>query len=301
MSTTTDIRGSAAGPAAPAPQDRESRRMRLFTAPHLSKILITLVLLLQVYPFFWLVTTSLRPAKDFASGNPLAVTTSPTLDNLTRAFENGDIPRFLLNSALITVVADILIVVLGMMGAYALQVLGFRFSRLVLGLFLLGIVVPVQVALVPLFINYTNVGLLDTYPSVILPQVGFALPMSIFLFMSFYSYVPKETYEAAALDGCGPYRLFWWITTPMSLGTVATVVFVNTIFIWNDFIFANTFILSTEKKTVPLGLQSYLGSMGSTDWTATFAAVSVTVTPLVLAFLVFSKVVVRGLSGTSRA
>ncbi|RMB84279.1 carbohydrate ABC transporter permease [Streptomyces shenzhenensis] len=294
-----DVRGPAAGPTAPAPRRRTARR-HPFSASRLSKALVTLVLLLQVYPFFWLVTTSLRPAKDFAAGNPLAVTTHPILDNFARAFDNGDIPRFLLNSALITGVSDLLIVVLGMMGAYALQVIGFRFSRLVLGLFLLGIVVPVQVALVPLFINYTDVGLLDSYPSVILPLVGFALPMSIFLFMSFYTYVPKETYEAAALDGCGPYRLFWWITTPMSLGTVATVVFVNTIFIWNDFIFANTFILSTGKKTVPLGLQSYLGSMGSTDWTATFAAVSVTVTPLVLAFLVFNKAVVRGLSGTTR-
>lgn len=299
MSTMIDVRGPAAGPTAPAPR-RRTARWHPFSASRLSKALVTLVLLLQVYPFFWLVTTSLRPAKDFAAGNPLAVTTHPILDNFARAFDNGDIPRFLLNSALITGVSDLLIVVLGMMGAYALQVIGFRFSRLVLGLFLLGIVVPVQVALVPLFINYTNVGLLDSYPSVILPLVGFALPMSIFLFMSFYTYVPKETYEAAALDGCGPYRLFWWITTPMSLGTVATVVFVNTIFIWNDFIFANTFILSTGKKTVPLGLQSYLGSMGSTDWTATFAAVSVTVTPLVLAFLVFNKAVVRGLSGTTR-
>ncbi|WP_167504034.1 carbohydrate ABC transporter permease [Streptomyces malaysiensis] len=295
-----DSRGHTSGPTAPAPRHRRIRRLPAFTAPRLSKVLVTLVLLLQVYPFFWLVTTSLRPAQDFASGNPLAVTTHPTLANFSRAFVNGDIPSFLFNSALITVVSDILIVVLGMMGAYALQVLGFRYSRTVLGLFLLGIVVPVQVALVPLFINYTNVGLLDTYPSVILPLVGFALPISIFLFMSFYTYVPKETYEAATLDGCGPYRLFWWITTPMSLGTVATVVFVNTIFIWNDFIFANTFILSTGKKTVPLGLQSYLGSMGSTDWTATFAAVSVTVTPLLLAFLVFSKAVVRGLAGTPR-
>ncbi|SCG06203.1 carbohydrate ABC transporter membrane protein 2, CUT1 family [Streptomyces sp. MnatMP-M27] len=300
MSTMTDARGPAGPPAAP-PRNRPSPLKGVLTAPHLSKILVTLVLLLQVYPFFWLITTSLRPADDFASGNPLAVTDRPTFANFIRAFEDGDIPRFLFNSALITVVSDVLIVVLGMMGAYALHVLGFRFSRWVLGLFLVGIVVPVQVALVPLFINYTNVGLLDTYPSVILPLVGFALPMSIFLFMSFYTYIPKETYEAASLDGCGPYRLFWRITTPMSLGTVATVVFVNTIFIWNDFIFANTFILSSEKKTVPLGLQSYLGSMGSTDWTATFAAVSVTVTPLLLAFLVFSKAVVRGLSGTTRA
>ncbi|WP_326595871.1 carbohydrate ABC transporter permease [Streptomyces sp. NBC_01803] len=267
----------------------------------LSRVLVVLVLLLQVYPFFWIVSTSLRPAESFASDNAFAPPTDVTLDNFSRAFEQGDIPRFLLNSAIVTVASNVLIVVLGMMGAYAIQVLGFRLSRAVLAFFLGGIVVPVQVALVPLFINYANIGLLDTHLSMILPLAGFALPMSVFLFISFYGYVPKETYEAAALDGCGPYRLFLRITAPMSASTIVTVVFVNSIFIWNDFIFANTFILSEERKTVPLGLQSYLGAMGSTDWTATFAAVSVTVTPLLLAFLVFNRIVVRGLESGGRS
>src|SRR5699024_12330508 len=102
------------------------------------------------------------------------------------------------------------------------------------------------VALVPLFIDCSRTGLLDTYQSVMIPLAGFALPMSMFLFLSFYSYIPRELYEAASIDGAGPYRIFFRITLPMSLNTIVTVVMVNAIFIWNDFIFANTFILSEE-------------------------------------------------------
>ncbi|MHA4818244.1 carbohydrate ABC transporter permease [Streptomyces aculeolatus] len=297
MSATTVITKKVRRPHGRRPVSRGNAT----GARTLSRVLIVLVLLLQVYPFYWIVSTSLQPAESFAAGDAFSLPVDFTFDNFTRAFEQGDISRFLLNSAVVTVASNVLIVVLGMMGAYAIQVLGFQLSRAVLALFLGGIVVPVQVALVPLFINYANVGLLDSYVSMILPLVGFALPMSVFLFISFFTYVPKEVYEAASLDGCGPYRLFLRITAPMSTGTIVTVVFVNSIFIWNDFIFANTFVLSEEMKTVPLGLQSYLGAMGSTDWTATFAAVSVTVTPLLLAFLVFNRIVVRGLEAGGRS
>jgi len=163
-------------------------------------------------------------------------------------------------------------------------------------LFLIGIVVPVQIALVPLFIDYAAVNLLDTYQSIIIPLAGFSLPMSIFLFSSFYEYIPRETYEAASLDGAGPYRIFAQITFPLSLNTIVTVVMVNSIFIWNDFIFANTFVLSDGLKTIPLGLQNYIGAMGKVDWTATFAAVCVSITPLLLAFLVLNKAMIYGLS-----
>ncbi|MFC0042247.1 carbohydrate ABC transporter permease [Actinomadura rayongensis] len=260
-----------------------------------SRVLVGALVVVQVYPLVWLFLTSLRTERDFAGGNPFALPTSLTFDNYARAFGHGHLGRNILNSLIVTMGANVLIVLCGMMGAYALQVLGFRFSRVVRALFLVGIVVPVQIALVPLFVDYTRVGLLDTYPSMILPLAGFALPMSVYLFSSFFEYIPREVYEAASLDGAGPYRIFARITLPMSVNTVVTVVMVNSIFIWNDFIFANTFVLSEDLKTIPLGLQNYIGAMGKTDWTATFAAVCVTVTPLLLIFLVLNRAMIYGL------
>ena len=275
------------------------KRRQLNVAKSLTTVLVVAIVIVQVYPLVWLFITSLRPAGDFAAGNPFGLPSSLTLDNYVRAFEMADLGRFILNSFIVTAVSSVLIVFLGMMGAYALQVLGFRGSKVVFGLFLIGIIVPVQVALVPLFVNYARIGLLNTYQSMIIPLVGFALPISIYLFASFFQYIPKETYEAASLDGAGPYRIFFRITMPLSTNTVITVVFVNGIFIWNDFIFANTFVFDEDLKTIPLGLQNFIGSMGSVDWTATFAAVCVTVTPLLLVFLVLNRAIIYGLESGS--
>lgn len=276
-------------------------RTRLRASRLISRVLITAVLLLQVYPFLWLLQTSFREAEDFASSNPFSIPTTFTLDNFTRAFEQGNLGQNILNSFIVTAGSCLLLAICGMMGAYAIHVLGFRGSAWVRGMFLIGIVVPVQIALVPLFIDYASIGVLDTYQSVMIPLAGFALPMSLYLFLAFYSYIPRELYEAASIDGAGPYRIFFRITLPMSLNTVVTVVMVNATFIWNDFIFANTFILNEDLKTIPLGLQNYIGAMGNTDWTATFAAVSITVTPLLLVFFVLNRAMIYGLeSGANK-
>jgi raffinose/stachyose/melibiose transport system permease protein len=277
------------GPIRRRPQSRRSGHRTLTSA------LAVAIAIVQIYPLVWVFLTSVRSEQDFASGDPFALPTSITFDNFSRAFEMGHLGTYMRNSLIVTLGANVAIVVLGMMAAYAVQVLGFRGSRFVRGLFLIGIIVPVQIALVPLFIDYSRVGLLDTYQSMIIPLAGFSLPMSVYLFSSFFQYIPRENYEAASLDGAGPYRIFWSITRPLSVNTVVTVVLVNSIFIWNDFIFANTFVLSEELKTVPLGLQNYIGSMGKIDWTATFAAVCVTITPLLLIFLVLNKAIIYGL------
>lgn len=293
---TTQTRATRAAAPEPAPVQPYHRRRRLRVGQVVNRVLISGIMVMQVYPLVWLVLTALRTAEDFAGGHPFALPSSFTLDNFARAFEQGDLGRNIANSFIVTMGANVLIVVLGMMGAYALQVLRFRLGGLVRSLFMVGLVVPVQIALVPLFIDYSRVGLLDTYGSMIIPLAGFALPISIYLFSSFFSYVPRETYEAASLDGAGPYRIFGAITLPLSVNTAVTVVLVNSIFIWNDFIFANTFVLSDGLKTIPLGLQNYIGAMGSTDWTATFAAVCVSITPLLLVFLVLNKAMVNGLA-----
>jgi raffinose/stachyose/melibiose transport system permease protein len=281
------------------PDPRPIRRVKPFRL--LSRLLVAIIVVVQVYPLVWLFLTSLRTERDFTEGNPFALPSSITFDNYARAFKVGNLGLNMVNSLIVTMGANLLIVALGMMGAYALTVLGFRRSGAVRALFLMGLVVPVQIALVPLFVDYSSTGLLDTYQSMIIPLAGFSLPMSIYLFSSFFEYVAQETYDAASLDGAGPYRIFFSMTLPLSVNTILTVVLVNSIFIWNDFIFANTFVLSDDLKTIPLGLQNYIGNMGKVDWTATFAAVCVTLTPLLLVFLVLNKAVIYGIeSGGSK-
>ncbi|WP_449371806.1 carbohydrate ABC transporter permease [Arthrobacter psychrolactophilus] len=299
MSASVLTAPTAPLPVKPRVHAKKPKRVRVHKMILTATIVV--IVIVQVYPMLWLFLTSFRTASDFASGNPFALPSEFTLENYSRAFATGNLGLNILNSFIVTLGSSVLILIAGMMAAYALQVLGFRLSGLVRALFLLGIIVPVQIALVPLFIDYSKIGLLDTHMSMIIPLAAFAMPMAVYLFSSFYEYIPRELYEAASLDGAGPFRIFSQITFPLSVNTIITVVLVNSIFIWNDFIFANTFVLSDGLKTIPLGLQNYIGAMGNTDWTATFAAVCVTVTPLLLVFLVLNKAMISGLeSGATK-
>ncbi|MBX3031088.1 MAG: carbohydrate ABC transporter permease [Chloroflexi bacterium] len=281
--------------------DRTPSERRLRIARMTSTAIVLVVLLIQTYPIAWIFITSLRTPADFAGSNPFSLPSELTLDNYVRAFQDSDLVRYFLNSFIVAGGSIILLTALSMMAAYAIRILGFRGNQVVLALFLLGIIVPVQVVLIPLFISYSNVGLLDSYQALILPMVGFALPMSVYLFVSFYGFIQGEILEAAVLDGCGPFTAFRRIILPMSTNTIVTVAFVNAVFIWNDFIFANTFIFDQDLKTIPLGLQDFIGAMGATDWTATFAAVSVTLVPLLLVFLVLNRAIIYGLeSGATK-
>lgn len=275
------------------------RRLRVLK--RISLLIVLAVLVIQTYPILWIFMSALRPASDFAASNSFTLPSSLTLENFARAFEQGNLPTYFRNSFIVAGSSIAIITFFAMCVGYAIQVLKFRGSRVVLGLFSVGIIVPIQVVLIPLFIVYSAIGLLDTYPAMVVPMVGFALPMSVYLFVSFYQFMQHEIFEAAVLDGCGPFSAFAKIVVPMSLNTIVTVVFVNAIFIWNDFIFANTFVFTKDLKTIPLGLQDYIGSMGATDWTATFAAVSVTVTPILLLFLVLNRAIIYGLeSGATK-
>lgn len=276
---------------------REHRRAgrQLRVARWVSVFLVLAVLVVQTYPIVWIFVTSLRTPADFAASNPFSLPSAVTLDNYVRAFERADLVLYFTNSLIVAGTSIFLLTALSMMAGYAIRILGFRFSNGVLALFLIGIIVPIQVVLIPLFIAYRDVGILDSFAALVIPMVGFAMPMSVYLFVAFFSFIQHEVLEAAVLDGSGPFSTFFRIILPMSTNTIVTVAFVNAVFIWNDFVFANTFIFSSEHKTIPLGLQDFIGSMGATDWTATFAAVSITLVPLLLVFLVLNRAIIYGL------
>lgn len=283
-----------------APRHGETER-RLRLTRLVSVALVVGVLIVQTYPIVWIFLTSLRTPADFAGNNPFSLPGEITLDNYIRAFEQADLVGYFINSFIVAGASIFLLVALSMMAAYAIRILGFRFSNGVLALFLIGIIVPIQVVLIPLFIAYRDIGILDSYQALIIPMVGFAMPVSVYLFVAFYSFIEHEILEAAVLDGSGPFSTFFRIILPMSVNTIVTVAFVNAVFIWNDFVFANTFIFSSERKTIPLGLQDFIGAMGATDWTATFAAVSITLVPLLLVFLVLNRAIIYGLeAGASK-
>lgn len=258
-------------------------------------IFIAAFLVIQIYPVFWLFIASLKTGAELST-TPFGLPKQITIDNYRNVLQNGNLLVYLKNSLIVTIESLILIVFLSSTAAFAIQKFSFRINKKILGFFTLGIMIPVQVTLIPLFIFYSKMGLLNTHLSLVLPQVGFALPLSIIMFVNFYIFIPNELMEAAIVDGCSPYRIFRSIILPLSSNTVITVVSMYSIFIWNDFIFANTFISETSAKTVALGLRDYVGAFGNVDWGSTFSSICISILIPLVIYFALNKQVMAGMT-----
>lgn len=258
-------------------------------------IVILLFLFIQIYPILWLFMASIKPTVELSAA-PFALPENPTFNNFIKVFQDGKIGLYMWNSVKVTVISLVLIVALSATSGFALAKFNFRITKKVYAFFTFGIMIPVQITLIPLFIFYSRLGILNSTFSLVLPQVGFALPLSVMLFYSFYSFIPNELIEAAIVDGCSTYRIFGRIVFPLARNTVITVTSMYSILIWNDFIFANTFISDNKAKTVAMGLKDYVGAFGNVDWGSTFAAIAISVLPPMIVYFALNKWVTAGMT-----
>ena len=256
---------------------------------------ILLFLVIQLYPVVWLFMASLKSSAELGS-QPFALPKALVFSNYAEIFKDGKILRYMWTSVKVTAGSIILIVALSSTTGYALAKFQFAVNKKIYAFFTFGIMIPVQITLIPLFCFYSKVGILNTTASLILPQVGFALPLSIMLFVSFYSFLPNEIIEAGIVDGCSPYRIFFSIVLPLAKNTVITISSMYTILIWNDFIFANTFISDNNAKTIAVGLKDYIGAFGNVDWGRTYAAIAVSIIPPILVYFCLNKYVTAGMT-----
>jgi raffinose/stachyose/melibiose transport system permease protein len=258
-------------------------------------VIIAVVIVVQVFPIAWLMVSSFRHNLELST-DPFGLPKSFTLDNYVTVFARSSTLLYMRNSGIIAAVSLVLIVITASLASFAISKLRFRFRNQIFSYFLMGLTVPVVVTLIPLFTNYVRFGILDTYLSMILPMTAFSLPVSVLLFVNFFKFVPDEIVEAAVLDGYSAYGIFGRIVFPLSTNTVVTVVAMNAIFIWNDFVFSLTFINKTARKTISLGLQDFIGSHGLTDWGATFAAICISTLPTLILYFALNRKVVGGMT-----
>lgn len=258
-------------------------------------VLALVVLLIQVYPLFWVFLSSFKTSETFRQSS-LGFPIPATFNNYLKAFDTGYMPRYFLNSVIITVSAVALIVVVSGMASFAIEKMRFGLNKKVLSFFLFGIMVPVQITLIPLFIMLNRLGLTSSYLGLILVNVGFNLPIAIYLFTSFLVFLPNEVLESAIIDGCSVVRLFIHIVMPMSINIITTLVVFYGVQIWNEFIFAFTLTARRDLYTIPVGLQDYVGRYGNVNWVGSFAAIIITTLPTLIVYFVFNKSMVTGLT-----
>jgi raffinose/stachyose/melibiose transport system permease protein len=258
-------------------------------------LIAALVLLLQVYPLFWVFISSFKSAEAFRQSS-LSLPSSLYLDNYRMAFSSGYMPWYFLNSAVVTSFSVALIVLISGMAAFAIQKIRFGLNRQVLSFFLFGILVPIQITLIPLFTMINRSGLSSTYLGLILSNVGFSLPIAIYLFTSFLEFLPNEVLESAVIDGCTLARMFLHIVMPMSVNVIVTLIVLYGVHTWNEFIFAFTFTNRRDMYTVPVGLRDFFGRYGTVNWTVCFAAIAATTTPTLIVYFLFNKTMIAGLT-----
>lgn len=260
-------------------------------------IVVVAFLIIQVYPIIWMVLSSLKGPNEIKGVNPFTLPKNLfNIDNYINVWETSDISTYFVNSLIVTVIAIVLIVLLSSTAAFAIAKMKFKGSGFLMLLFLAGIMIPVHATLIPLFTLYNSLNILNTYTALILPQVGFALPISIYLFVGFYRYIPDEVLEAATIDGCNVFQIFFKIIMPLSKNTIVTVIAFNGIFIWNEFVFAKTFINDSKFKTLPVGLHDFIGQYGATNWGATFASMVIATLPVLIVYFILNKSIIEGMS-----
>ena len=259
-------------------------------------ILIVLFVVLQSYPVFWVFTASLKTPEEIAGSAPYALPSGFYLGNYIKAFTQSNLVRYFMNSVAVALCTLLGIVVLSAPAAYAISKIQFKQNEKVLTFFLLGMMIPSFSCLIPMFQIYNMLGLRNTYAAVVLPQIGFSLPMCIFLYVGFMKYIPNELLEAAAIDGAGSFGIFRQVVFPMAKNSTVTVLIYNFVSIWNEFTYANTFMTKDEMKTLPIGLNAFVGEMGRRDWGATFAAIVIAIFPTILVYFFLNKQVMEGMS-----
>ena len=257
---------------------------------------LTMGALVWIAPIALLLMTAMKSAAEFAHGDTFAFPETIEWANFARAWAAG-VRTYFLNSLLMTAVKVPVGVVIAAMAAFALTCMPMRGARPVFFLFLIGLVVPIQMALVPLTILLRNLGLLDSLVGLFWLYLGFGLPFGILVLRGYMRTLPKALIEAAVIDGCSWFGVFWRIVLPLSKPAVVALLIFDGISTWNEFILAQIFLRTDSMRTLPLGLVNFQTEF-STAYELLAAAQCITIAPLVVVYLIFQRHFVSGLAGS---
>jgi raffinose/stachyose/melibiose transport system permease protein len=253
---------------------------------------------IQIYPLLWLVLFSLKTNKEVFGMSPFSLPQDPQWGNYVKVWTQGSIGVYFFNSVWMTLLAVFITVILASFVTFAVTRMQWKLSGLVLGLFMVGYMIPLHSTLIPLFSFYNKINLIDNPLSIILSYVAFNLPITIMILLGFYKTLPREIEEAAVMDGCSVHRIFFQITLPMTIPVLSTTVIINMIYNWNEFVFVNTFISSDHWKTLTVGINNFVGQY-LTDWGAIGATLVISIIPILIAFIFLSDKIVEGMSSGS--
>jgi raffinose/stachyose/melibiose transport system permease protein len=253
-------------------------------------------LVVVLLPIYWIIVTSLKAQTDYYLSNPMVPPSNPTLENY-RAVLDNDFIRYFINSVIVTIGAVVPAVLMSFMAAYAIIRDGRRlFLRSMNGLFLMGLAIPLQATIIPIYLLIIKLKLYDTLIAMILPSIAFAIPLSVLVLSNFIRDVPTELFESMRVDGASDWQMLWRLAFPLTRPALITVTIYNGLTIWNGYLLPLVLTQSPDKKTLPLALSAFQGQFGI-DVPATLAAVVLTLLPILALYILARRHVMSGLSG----
>jgi multiple sugar transport system permease protein len=293
MATETKTAEPVAAP--PAKRRRKQKAPPGPKPPWWLWIAVFAILVFCLAPFYWLINISLKTGPDL-SGSAV-VPPNPTLDNYKSIFQNDDFVHALGNSAIVSLTTTFLALVVGSFCAYALARLKFPAKFLLLGLVLSITTFPPIAIATPIFKLWTDLGFFNTLYGLIIPYLTFALPLAIYILVSFFKEIPKDLEEAALVDGATRFTAFRKVVIPLAAPGLATAGILTFIAAWNEFLFAVTLTSTPKARTVPAAIAFFTGSTEFEEPLGTIAAASVVISiPLIFLVLFFQKRIVAGLT-----
>ncbi|HVX79881.1 MAG: carbohydrate ABC transporter permease [Devosia sp.] len=256
---------------------------------------LTILALLWMLPIFAVISTSLRGQGDLLSGGIFSWPKKIYWDNFVKAWAAGDFSIYFKNSLFVILTKVPLGIAIAALAAYPLAKLRFRLNGPIFLFFLIGLAVPVQVALQPLVVMMRQLQISNTLLALMPPYIAFGLPLQILVLRGFFRLVPNELLEAARVDGASEWRIFWQLMLPLSLPALAALAIIDALATWNEFLLALVLISSKDQRTVPLGLMQFQGEHSS-QYTLLMAGVVISIIPVLIIFLFLQRYFVTGLT-----
>jgi raffinose/stachyose/melibiose transport system permease protein len=285
---------TVATPVTAPPRASAARRRVKGSRNYLGGLFAWVWLAIIIIPIYYVVITTFKDQGAYFTQNPLALPNPPTLTAYQDVVE-ADIGRYFLNSVIVTIGAVIPIVLFSFLASYAIVRGDSRFLRFSRTLFLLGLAIPLQATIIPIYLIITRIHMYDSLGALILPSIAFAIPLTVLILSNFIRDVPRELFESMRLDGCTDWQMAWRLAFPLTRPAIVTVSIYNGLHVWNAFLFALILTQSPEKRVLPLALWAFQGEY-QVNIPAVLAAVVLSTLPILILYIVGRRQLLRGLT-----
>jgi raffinose/stachyose/melibiose transport system permease protein len=258
------------------------------------ELVMLAVALVVGFPIYVLINLAVRAPSDTSS--PIRPTSAPTLSNFSQAWEQGALGGALLNSALVTVLSVAIVLAISALAAYPLARATARWSRGAFLLIMLGLILPFQLAALPLYQTMRDLGLLGSVWALVLFYCGLQVPFTTFLYIGFVRALPRDFEDAALIDGCGPLQAFRYVVVPMLKPITVTALVLNAVFVWNDFFTPLLYLSGSAQQTMPVAVAGFVGQFAA-DWNLIFAALLISIVPILIVYFALQRSIINGFAG----